>query len=464
MNEVIDGLPDEGAENGGLPAPLVQRPGPEATILIRGAELLDPAAGLEGAHDLLVEDGRISRIADAGSIGAAEGVEVIEAEGFHVFPAFFDPHVHFRTPGQEYKEDLETGTRSAAAGGYAGVIAMANTSPPVSTAEQVEALRDRASHVASVPVGFTATVTRDMKGRELTDMAELRQAGAVAFTDDGLPIASARILRRALQYQAMTGGRIALHEEDPELSGKGVMNEGVVSSELGLRGVPPISESTMIGRDAAIAGYEGGAIQIQHLSAVESIEQVRRAKADGVDITCEVTPHHLCLTDEAVRDLDASKHKMNPPLRTEADRQALIEALKDGTIDCIATDHAPHAVHEKEVPYEAANMGVTGLETAFASVYTELVLPGTISLGLLVEKLGCGGTPFGIDPFTLAEGSRANLCLIDLDAEWVVGEDGYESRSVNSWCAGEKLRGRVLVTLADGQVAYRLRTFSLGVA
>ena len=366
MNEVIDGLPEEGAGNGVLPAPLVQRPGPAAKVLIRGAELLDPAAGIAGARDILIEDGTVSRLADPGSLDAGDGVEVIEAEGLHVFPAFFDPHVHFRTPGQEYKEDLETGTRSAAAGGYAGVIAMANTSPPVSSPEQIEALRDRASHVASIPVGFTATVTRDMKGTELTEMAELREAGAVGFTDDGLPIASARILRRALQYQAMTGGRIALHEEDPELSGKGVMNEGIVSSELGLRGVPSISESTMIGRDAAIAGYEGGAIQIQHLSAIESIEQIRRAKLDGVDITCEVTPHHLCLTDEAVRDLDASKHKMNPPLRTESDRQALIEALIDGTIDCIATDHAPHAVHEKEVPYEAANMGVICLETAFS--------------------------------------------------------------------------------------------------
>lgn len=463
MNEVTGSIPDD-LDEMPAPRPLVQRPGPEASLLIRGADLLDPVAGIDGKRDLLVEEGYVRQIADPGSIEAGAGVEVIEGEGLHVFPAFFDPHVHFRTPGQEYKEDLETGTRSAAAGGYGGVIAMANTSPPVSTPEQIEALRDRASHVASVPVGFTATVTRDMKGTELTDMAELRQAGAVGFTDDGLPIASARILRRALQYQAMTGGRIALHEEDPELSGKGVMNEGEVSSELGLRGVPSISESTMIGRDAAIAGYEGGAIQIQHLSAVESIEQIRRAKADGVDITCEVTPHHLCLSDEAVRDLDASKHKMNPPLRTEADRQALIEALIDGTIDCIATDHAPHAVHEKEVPYEAANMGVTGLETAFSSVYTELVLPGRISLELLVEKLGCGGAPFGIEPFSLAEGSRASLCLVDLEAEWVVGEDGYESRSVNSWCAGEKQRGRVLVTLADGQVAFRLRTFSLGVA
>lgn len=446
-----------------LPEPMVQRPGPDSTLLIRGAELLDPGAGIEGPHDLLVRDGVIAELGEPGSV-EADDAEVIEGEGLHVFPAFFDPHVHLRTPGQEYKEDIETGSRSAAAGGYAGILAMANTTPPVSTPEQIEALRARAGIVASVPVGFLATVTRDMKGEELTDMAELRAAGAVGFTDDGLPIASARILRRALQYQAMTGGTIALHEEDPELSGKGVMHEGEVSLELGLRGVPSISESVMISRDAAIAGYEDGRIQIQHLSAIESIEAIRRAKADGVKITCEVTPHHLVLTDEAVRSLDASRHKMNPPLRSESDREALVEALIDGTIDCIATDHAPHATHEKEVPYEAANMGVTGLETAFSSLYTHLVKTGRITLSLLVEKLGSGGPPFGIEPFTLAPGSRANLCLVDLDAEWTVGEDGYESRSTNSWCAGETQSGRVLVTLADGQVAFRLRSFSVGVA
>ncbi|MDQ2623299.1 MAG: dihydroorotase [Actinomycetota bacterium] len=446
-----------------LPEPMVQRPGPEATLLIRGAELLDPGAGMEGTHDILIEDGVIARLGEPGSIEAPDA-EVIEGEGLHVFPAFFDPHVHLRTPGQEYKEDIETGSRSAAAGGYAGILAMANTSPPVSTPEQIEALRARAGIVASVPVGFLATVTREMKGEELTDMAELRAAGAVGFTDDGLPIASPQIMRRALQYQAMCGGTIALHEEDPELSGKGVMHEGEVSLELGLRGVPSISESVMISRDAAIAGYENGAIQIQHLSAIESIEAIRRAKADGVKITCEVTPHHLVLTDEAVRSLDAARHKMNPPLRSEADREALIGALIDGTIDCIATDHAPHASHEKEVPFEAANMGVTGLETAFSSLYTHLVKAGRIPLSLLVEKLGSGGPPFGIEPFTLKEGSRANLCLVDLDAEWEVGEDGYESRSTNSWCAGEIHNGRVLVTVADGQVAYRLRSFSLGVA
>lgn len=447
-----------------LPEPLVQRPGPAASVLICGARVIDPAEGLDGHHDILIEDGVISRVAEAGSIDAADGVERVDGGGKHVFPAFFDPHVHLRTPGQEYKEDLETGTRAAAAGGYGGVLAMANTSPPVSSPADIDALRHRARSEASVPVGFLATVTRGMAGLELTDMAELREAGAVGFTDDGVPVVNPGILRKALQYQRMCGGRIALHEEDPELTAGGAMHEGTVSMELGLRGVPSISESTMIARDAAIAGYESGSIQVQHLSAIESIEAVRRARADGVDITCEVTPHHLCLTDEAVRDLDASRHKMNPPLRSEADRQALVEALLDGTIDCIATDHAPHAVEEKEVPYEAAMMGVTGLETAFSSLFTELVLPGTVPLGLVVEKLGCGGEPFGIERFRVAEGSRASLCLVDLEAEWTVGEHGYESRSRNSWCAGRTLAGRVLMTLADGQVAYRLRSFSLGVA
>jgi len=454
--------PEEVVEQ--LPEPMVQRPGPDASLLIRQAKVLDPVAGLDGTFDILVEDGRIAELADAGSLKTGNGMEVIEADGLHVFPAFFDPHVHLRTPGQEHKEDLETGTRAAAAGGYAGILLMANTSPPVSSPADISALRHQAETEASVPVGFMATVTRDMKGTELTDMSELREAGAVGFTDDGLPITDPGIMRKALQYQRMCGGTIALHEEDPDLSAGGVMHEGDISMALGLRGVPSISESVMISRDAAIAGYEGGRIQVQHLSATESIEAVRRAKKEGVQISAEVTPHHLCLTDEAVRSLDANRHKMNPPLRTENDRQALIEALKDGTIDCIATDHAPHAPHEKEVPYEAAMMGVTGLETAFSSVYTELVKPGIISLALLIEKLGCGGIPFDIEPFTLKAGSTANLCLIDLEAEWVVGEDGYESRSHNSWCEGERLNGRVLMTVANGQIAYRLRSFSMGVA
>jgi len=438
------------------------RSGEGADLVLRSATVLDPVAGIDGVHDVVVRAGKIAELAEPGV--AAEGLEEIDAEGLHAFPAFFDPHVHLRTPGHEHKEDIETGSRAAAAGGYCGILAMANTEPPVSTPADVEALREAAREAASVPVGFLATVTRGMEGEELTEMGAIREAGAAGFSDDGLPIRSARILRRALQYQRLCGGTIALHEEDPDLSGDGVMHEGPVSAALGLAGVPSVSESTMIARDAALAGYEGGRIHVQHLSAAESVEAVRAARAAGVQISCEASPHHLCLTDEEVRSLDPRRFKMNPPLRSEADRQALIEGLRDGTIDCIATDHAPHAAEEKEVPFEQAAMGVIGLETAFAALHTELVLAGTIDLGLLVERLAGGAAPFDLERPALAPGSEANIALCDLAAEWIVGEEGYESRSENSWCAGRELTGRVLMTLAGGQVAYRLRSFSLGVA
>jgi dihydroorotase len=444
-------------------AQLEMRAGESANLILRGATVLDPLAGIDGHFDVVVRDGVVAALTVPGE-AEPDGMEEIDAGGLHAFPAFFDPHVHLRTPGQEHKEDIETGARSAAAGGYCGILAMANTEPPVSTPADVEALRAAARAAAAVRVGFLATVTRGMEGEELTEMASLCAAGAAGFSDDGLPIRSARVLRRALQYQRLCGGTIALHEEDPDLSGSGVMHEGPVSAALGLEGVPSVSESTMIARDATIAGYEEGRIHVQHVSAIESVEAVRAAKAAGVQITCEASPHHLCLTDEAVRSLDPQRFKMNPPLRSEADRQALIEGLLDGTIDCIATDHAPHAAEEKEVPFEQAAMGVTGLETAFAALHTHLVLPGTIELGLLVERLAGGAEPFGVERPSLAQGSEANIALCDLSASWTVGEDGYESRSSNSWCAGEELTGRVLMTLAGGQVAYRLRSFSMGVA
>jgi dihydroorotase len=439
------------------------RSGEGADLILQRATVLDPVGGIDGVHDVVIRNGRIAELAPPGD-GAAEGGETIDAEGMHAFPAFFDPHVHLRTPGHEHKEDVATGTRAAAAGGYCGILAMANTDPPVSTAADVAALREQARADASVPVGFLGTVTKGMQGEELTEMVELREAGAIGFSDDGLPVRSARVMLRALQYQRLCGGTIALHEEDPELSGAGVMHEGPVSAALGLAGVPSVSESTMIARDAALAAYENARIHVQHLSAAESVEVVRAAKAAGVQISAEASPHHLCLTDEAVRSLDPRRFKMNPPLRSETDRQALIAGLRDGTIECIATDHAPHQAEEKDVPFEQAAMGVTGLETAFAALYTDLVLPGTIELGLLVERLAGGAAPFGIERPTLAPGSEANVVLCDLGAEWTVGEEGYESRSQNSWCAGRTLTGRVLVTVAAGQVAFRLRSFSLGVA
>jgi dihydroorotase len=439
------------------------RAGEPADLVLRRATLLDPVAGIDGVHDLVIRAGRIAEIAAPGEADAA-GAEELDAEGLHAFPAFFDPHVHLRTPGQEHKEDVETGTRAAAAGGYCGIIAMANTAPPVETAAAITALREEARAKASVPVGFTATVTVAMEGKELTEMVDLREAGAISFTDDGLPIESARIMRRALSYQRLCGGNIALHEQDPELTQGGVMHEGPVSAALGLGGWPAVAESTMIARDAALAAYEDARIHVQHLSAKESVDVVRAARAAGVKISAEASPHHLVLTDEEVRSLDPRRFKMNPPLRREDDRQALIEALRDGTIECIATDHAPHHADEKEVPFEQAAFGVTGLETAFAALHTELVLPGTIDLALLIERMAGGAAPFDVPRPTLAVGAEANVALCDLAAEWTVGEDGYESRSSNSWAEGRTLTGRVLVTVAAGQVAFRLRSFSLGVA
>ncbi len=433
-----------------------------AGLVLRGAEVVDPRAGIRGPHDIVIRDGEIAELASPGSTEAGE-LESVDAEGRLALPAFFDPHVHLRAPGHEHKEDLETGTRAAAAGGFCGVLAMPNTDPPVDWAAAVQALRRRAEREASVPVGFMASITRAMAGEELTEMAELREAGAVGFTDDGWPVPSARVLRRALQYQKLVGGVLALHEEDPDLSGEGVMHEGPVSAAVGLTGIPSVSESTTIARDAALAAYEGARIHVLHLSARESVEAIARAKEAGVRVTAEVTPHHLVLTDEEVRSLDA-RFKMNPPLRSEEDRVALVEGLRSGVIDCVATDHAPHSREDKEVPFEEAAMGVTGLETAFPVLYTELVLPGVLGLELLVERMTAGAASFEFDPPTLAPGSEANVVLVDPEAEWEAGAEGWESRSENSCFAGRRLRGRVLMTVVAGGVAYRQRSFAMGVA
>jgi len=268
-------------------------------------------------------------------------------------------------------------------------------------------------------------------------------------------------MRQALQYQQLAGRVLALHEEDPSLSANGVMHEGEVSALLGVAGIPSVSESSMVARDCALALYEDGRIHVQHVSARESVAVLEQAKAAGCELSCEATPHHLLLTDDAVRTLDTNV-KMNPPLRSDANRRALIDALRSGAIDCIATDHAPHAREEKEQPFEVAPMGVTGLETAFAALHSGLVLPGVIELSLLVERMTAGGEPFGLEVPMLRPGAPANLCFVDLEAEWDVGDAGYESRSANCAFAGKRLTGRVRMTIADGAVAYRERSFALG--
>jgi dihydroorotase len=432
---------------------LFAAPRPGADLLIRGAHVLDPRSGLDETHDVLVRGGQIAELGAPQSLPASEDGDTLDAAGKHLFPGFVDPHVHLRTPGQEYKEDLDTGTAAAAGGGFCAVVAMPNTDPTVDTAAVLGSLIERARREARVPVGFLASVTRGLAGDELTEMAELRDAGAIGFTDDGKPVVSAGMLRKALQYQRLCGGIIALHEEDPALSNDGVMHEGAVSARLGMAGIPSLSESTMVARDGALALYEQARIHFQHLSCVESVQAVAAAKQAGARVSAEVSPHHLTLTDDLVRTLD-SRFKMNPPLRSERDRMALIAGLRSGVIDCVATDHAPHALHEKEVPFEQAPMGTTGLETAFAALYTELVLSDELELGILIERLTAGAGLYDLPTPRIAVGETANLCLVDLEDRFVVGEDGYASRSANCAFQGRALHGRVQLTLAAGAIAF----------
>jgi dihydroorotase len=434
-----------------------------AELLLRDVHALDPRARIDARIDVRIRAGAVAEIAERGGLAAAdtEDAEVIDGCGrLRLMPAFFDPHVHLRTPGQEHKEDLQSGTRAAAAGGYCGVIAMPNTDPVVDSAPLLRSLRDAAAREARIPVGFLAAITRGLEGEQLTEMAELMEEGALGFSDDGEPVESAGTLRKALQYQRLSGGVLALHEEDRSLSREGSMHEGALSAALGIGGIPTVAESTMVARDAELAGYEGGRVHFQHLSCAASAEAVGAAKGRGWAISAEVTPHHLLLTDEAVRGMHTSM-KMHPPLTTEADRVALVDALRAGTVDCVATDHAPHAREEKEVPFEQAPMGTTGLETAFAALYTGLVLPGVLHLDVLVERMSAGAALFELDPPRLEVGRSANLALVDLDQEWTAGEHGWESRSENCCFAGRRLRGRVLLTLAGGALVHRDRALAL---
>jgi dihydroorotase len=422
---------------------LACRNGRSDSLVLEG-RVVAPAQGIDDTLRITVTDGVISAI-EAGGTGTA---------GTVVAPAFVDPHVHLRSPGREDEETLRSGTEAAAAGGYCAILAMPNTDPIVDSASVLGALVEQAREEAAIPTGFMASISKGQRGEELTEMVELARAGAVAFTDDGKPVTSAGLMRRALQYGALTKSPLALHCEEPSLSRGGHAHEGTVSAELGLGPYPSAAESVMVERDCALAELEHRPIHVMHLSARESVEAVERAQEAGVPTTAEVTPHHLVLTDEAVRSLDPNV-KMNPPLRSAEDRSALVDALRRGAISCIATDHAPHARHEKDVPFEDAPFGVTGLETSFSALYTHLVLSGQLTLETLLERMSSGpARAFGLDEPRIEVGARANLVVLDLDAEWTVTEEGFRSLSVNSWLLGETLRGRIVQTVADGRVVY----------
>jgi dihydroorotase len=331
---------------------------------------------------------------------------------------------------------------------------MPNTDPVVDDADVVRGLRARAATDAQVPVGFFAAITKGQSGVELTEMGTLADAGVVGFTDDGRPVAAASVMRRALQYNAITGRPLAVHCEEQSLTRGGHAHAGAVAAELGIGGWPSLGESLMVARDVDLAADTGQRVHLMHLSARQSVEHVRRAQAQGAPVTAEVTPHHLCLTDEAVRTLDPNL-KMNPPLRADDDRAALVEALRDGTIGAVATDHAPHSLEEKDVPFEAAPFGVVGLETAFGALYTYLVEPGLVSLETVLERMSAGPAAiFGLDRPRIAVGAPANLTLLDLAGGWRVTADTLRSKSSNSWLLGTRLRGRVTLTVAAGRVAY----------
>jgi dihydroorotase len=430
---------------------LFTKQAPGENLVIRGARVLDPIDRVDAILDVRVDSGTI---AELGSRLHTNAHRVVDADGLLLAPAFVDPHVHLRTPGREDEETIASGTQAAAAGGYCAILAMPNTDPAVDSSAVLGSLIEAAQTEAEIPVGFLAAITKGQQGAELTEMAELAEAGAVGFSDDGRPVVAAGMMRRALQYGAVTERPLALHCEELTLSRDGQMHEGAVSAELGFTGYPSVAESLMVERDLALAAYEQRPVHVLHVSARESVAAVQAAQAAGVRATAEVTPHHLCLTDEAVRSLD-SNLKMNPPLRAADDRAALVEGLRDGAIQAVATDHAPHARHEKEVPFEAAPFGVTGLETAFSALYTHLVEPGLVSLETLLERMSSGPAGiYGLPAPRIAVGEPANLVLLDLVASHRVEADEFRSRSANSWLLGERVTGKVRMTLAAGRVVH----------
>jgi dihydroorotase len=425
------------------------------SLLLKGARLVDPrveyaGAPLDGVYEVLANDGVIVEVGEG---LAAEGAKVVDLSGKVLIPGPVDLHVHLREPGQEYKETIASGTRAAAHGGFTGVGAIANTDPVVDEGATVRFVLDKAAATGKVRVYPYGALTKGLEGKQLAEIADMIESGAVAFTDDGRGVQNALLLRRALEYLRVFDGLAISHAEDENLVDGGVVNEGLVSTRLGLAGQPDLAESLAIARDVELARLTGTRLHIAHVSTAASVKVIREAKERGdVRLTAEVTPHHLFLNEDALDEHYNTNLKMNPPLRTEADRQAVLAAFLDGTIDTLATDHAPHAPQEKELEFELAKFGTVGLETALPLVLTNLVADGTLDWPVLVERLSHAPRRIlGLEPVTLEKGSVADLTVIDPEAEVEVTKEWLVGKSKNSAFLGASLKGKATEVLVDGE-------------
>jgi dihydroorotase len=427
-----------------------------ATLLIRGGRVVDPAQGIDRVDDLLIRDGLVVAVGSSGAQPVGRADETIDAAGLVVAPGLIDMHVHLREPGREEDETIETGTRAAVAGGFTSVACIPNTEPPIDTQAAVEFIHQKAARADNCNVFVVACVSRNREGKELAEIGQLVEAGAVAFSDDGAPVYDAELMRRAFEYCRMFDRPILAHEEVLELSRGGVMHEGLVSLVLGLGGMPAAAEEVMIGRDIALAEVTGGRLHVMHVSTAGGVALIRDAKRRGARVTAEACPHHFTLTDESLRGFD-SNFKMSPPLRTAADVEAIIAGIVDGTIDCIATDHAPHAREKKMLEIDRAPFGILGLETAVGLCTTRLIHAGRLGWPRLIEALSTlPARILGVNRGTLRPGAVADVALIDPELSWRVDAAAFCSKSVNSPFDGWTLRGRAVATIVGGRVKHRL--------
>ncbi|HEY6008442.1 MAG TPA: dihydroorotase [Geobacteraceae bacterium] len=421
-------------------------------LLIQGGRVIDPSQDIDDTLDILVEAGRIKELGKG--LKAPVGIETIDAAGKLVTPGLVDMHVHLRDPGLEYKEDIVSGTRAAAAGGFTSVACMPNTKPVNDSKAITTYILAKAQSEGLVNVFPIGAITQGSHGERMAEMGELKEAGCVAVSDDGKPVANAELMRRALEYARGMGILVIAHSEELSLVGEGVMNEGFTSTELGLKGIPRVAEEIAVARDVFLAEYTGSPIHIAHISTRGTVQLIRDAKARGVRVTCETAPHYFMLTDDAVRGYNTNA-KMNPPLRTAEDVAAIREGLADGTIDAIATDHAPHHLDEKDVEFNAALNGIIGLETSLP-LGLRLVADKVLTLPQLVEKMSCNpATILGIGRGTLKAGAPADITVIDMEAVWTVTEEGLASKSKNSPWLGETLQGAPTCTIVGGKTVYK---------